>query len=134
MPGIALLKWKKRDLADALLRYAEQRGTFRAVSKEAGDFAMVVATELAMRSRDRYLYRIRLKAQMKEAGVLIKSYESDHEAEGSTVRWVTASDQEPIQAALQQALDDLFGQIEADRALYERGATRPPPAPREKPF
>lgn len=134
MPGIALLKWPKRDLGDALVRYAEARGTFQAVSKESGDLVMVVATELAMRSRDRYLYRIRLKAEMQEGGTLIKAYEAAHEAEGSTVRWVTASDLDPIQAALQQALNELFAQIEADSALYEPGAKRPPPAPQEKPF
>ncbi len=132
-PGIALLKWPKAELGDTLRRYAEQRGTFRAVSKDSGDLAMAVETELAMRSRDRYIYRIRLKAEMKEGGALIKTYEAAHEAEGSTVRWVTASDRDPIQAALQDALNDLFAQIEADHELYEPGAKRPSVSG-EKPF
>jgi hypothetical protein len=37
---------------------------------------------------------------------------------GSRVRWITASDQDPIAAAVQAALDDLFAQIEEDAALY----------------
>jgi hypothetical protein len=40
------------------------------------------------------------------------------EAVGSTVRWVTTSDQNPIREVVQAAFDDLFGQIEADHALY----------------
>jgi hypothetical protein len=39
-------------------------------------------------------------------------------AAGSSVRWVTASDRDPIEAALQSALDDLLTQIESDRSLY----------------
>jgi hypothetical protein len=49
-----------------------------------------------------------------------KSYVVQKETVGSRVRWVTASDQEPIAAAVQAALDDLFAQIEEDAALYGR--------------
>jgi len=48
----------------------------------------------------------------------VKSYVVQKEAVGSSVRWVTASDQDPIAQIVQAALDDLFTQIEADRALY----------------
>jgi hypothetical protein len=37
---------------------------------------------------------------------------------GSRVRWVPASDEDPIAASVQAALDDLFLQIEEDAALY----------------
>jgi hypothetical protein len=48
----------------------------------------------------------------------IKAYRAEHVAAGSSVRWVTASDRDPIEAALQAALDDLLAKIEADRSLY----------------
>ena len=48
----------------------------------------------------------------------MKSYVVQKEAVGSRVRWVTASDQNPISTAVQEALDDLFMQIEEDAALY----------------
>jgi hypothetical protein len=44
----------------------------------------------------------------------------EKEAVGSRVRWVTASDQDPITEAVQAALDDLFLQIEEDATLYGR--------------
>lgn len=127
MPGIALLKWSRQDLGDALLRYIQQRETFQAVSKDAGDLALSIATSLSMRSRDHYRYRIRLQVEMKEGNNPIKTYQAEQDAEGSSVRWVTASDRDPIQAALQGALDDVFAQIEADHGLYETATERPAP-------
>jgi len=50
----------------------------------------------------------------------VKSYVVQKEAVGSRVRWVTASDQDPIGAAVQAALDDLFMQIEEDAGLYRK--------------
>jgi hypothetical protein len=63
---------------------------------------------------------------MKETSRLIKAYRVEHVAVGSSVRWVTASDRDPIEAALQSALDDLLTQIETDRSLYIR--VNEPPA------
>ncbi|ALA60207.1 hypothetical protein NITMOv2_3817 [Nitrospira moscoviensis] len=121
MPGITLLKWPHRDLSEALLRYVERRETFASVSAAPADLAMSIVTNLSMRSRQRYRYRVRLEIEMRDGATPIKTYRAEHEAEGSSVRWVTASDRDPIQAALQQALDDAFGQIEADHALYAAG-------------
>jgi len=119
MPGIPLLEWTRQDLSRAVSEYLEKRESFKAVSLQPSDLSMTVATTLSMVSRERYRYRIRLQAEMKEDARPVKTYLSEHEAEGSSVRWVTASDREPIEAALQGALDELLTQIEADRALYE---------------
>jgi hypothetical protein len=48
----------------------------------------------------------------------VKSYRAEQTAVGSSVRWVTASDHGPIETALQETLEDLTRQIEADRPLY----------------
>jgi hypothetical protein len=124
MPGITLLEWPHRDLREALRRYVERRETFASVSAAPSDLTMTVATNLWMRSRQRYHYRVRLEVEMKKGAHPIKAYQAEHEAEGSSVRWVTASDRDPIQAALQHALDDVMGQIEADHALYAAGPPR----------
>ncbi|OQW32854.1 MAG: hypothetical protein A4E19_05735 [Nitrospira sp. SG-bin1] len=118
-PGIALLEWSQLDLTQAILRYLQQRGTFVSVSPDPADLTMDVATKLSLTSRqNRYHYRILLRADMSEAADLIKSYRTEQTAVGSSARWVTASDRDPIQQALQAALDDLMRQIEADGPLY----------------
>ena len=124
MPGITLLEWSHRDLSQALIQYVERRGTFNAVSTGPSDLAMTIVTRLSMASRERYRYRIQLQVEMRETTQPIKTYLTEHEAEGSLVRWVTASDRDPIEAALQRALDDVFTQIEADRSLYATNAGR----------
>lgn len=126
MPGITLLNWPHRDLSQALIRYVQQRNTFRSASTDPAELTLGIATKLALASRqNRYHYRVSLQAEMSEASQLIKTYRIEHVAVGSSVRWVTASDRDPIQAALQSALDDLLTQIETDRSLYIR-ANNPP--------
>ncbi len=125
MPGIALLEWPHRDLSQALIRYVQQRDTFSSVSTNPADLTLRITTKLALTSRDRYHYRIRLQAEMSETAQLIKAYLVEHAVAGSSVRWVTASDRDPIEAALQLALDDLLTQIETDRSLYVRGQEQP---------
>jgi hypothetical protein len=74
-----------------------------------------------MRSREAYHYIVHFEADLGPTGKPpIKSYVVQKETVGSRVRWVTASDQEPIAAAVQAALDDLFVQIENDATLYGR--------------
>ncbi len=125
MPGIALLEWPHRDLSQALIRYVQQRDTFSSVSTNPADLTLRITTKLALTSRDHYHYRIRLQAEMSETAQLIKAYLVEHVVAGSSVRWVTASDRDPIEAALQLALDDLLTQIETDRSLYVRGQEQP---------
>jgi hypothetical protein len=126
MPGITLLDWSHRDLSQAIIRYIQQRNTFTSASTNPADLTLGVTTKLALASRqNRYHYRVRLEAEMSEASQLIKAYLVEHVAVGSAVRWVTASDRDPIEAALQSALDDLLTQIETDRSLYIR-ANKPP--------
>ncbi|MBH0202082.1 MAG: hypothetical protein HP496_07250 [Nitrospira sp.] len=118
-PGIALLEWSPLDLKQAVLRYLQQRGTFRSVSPDSADLTLHVATKLRLTSRNGlYHYRIVLHAEISEEIRLIKSYRAEHTVPGSSVRWVTASDRAPIEIALQGALEDLMKQIEADEALY----------------
>ena len=119
MPGITLLEWQPHTLAPALIHYLRERGTFTSVSADSGELTLAVATKLAMTSRAQYQYRITLQAEMREAANGgIKSYTAERTVPGATVRWVTASDREPIEAALQAALDDLLAQIETDRLFY----------------
>ncbi len=119
MPGIALLEWRPRTLGPALIHYIRERGTFTSVSADTGELTLVVTTKLAMTSRAQYQYHITLQAEMRqEASGVTKTYLAEGSAPGSTVRWVTASDREPIEAALQSALDNLLLQIEADRQVY----------------
>jgi hypothetical protein len=118
MPGITLLEWPHRDLSHAFIQYVQQRETFSSVSTNPADLMLNVTTKLSMKSRERYRYRIQLEAEIREPSNPIKTYLVEHEVAGSFVRWVTASDRDPIEAALQLALDDLFTQIETDRLLY----------------
>jgi hypothetical protein len=118
-PGIALLEWSHLDLKQAVLRYLQQRGTFTSVSPDPADLTLRVATKLRLTSRSSlYHYRIVLHAEVREKDRLIKSYYAEHTATGSSVRWVTASDRDPIEAALQGALEGLMRQIEEDGAIY----------------
>ena len=124
-PGIALLEWPHSDLSQAVIRYVELRNTFSSVATTPADLTLRMTTKLALTSRQgRYHYRIRLQAEMSEIDQLIKAYLVEQVAAGSSVRWVTASDRDPIEAALQLALDDLLARIEADRSLYVLGQGR----------
>lgn len=130
-PGIALLEWSHLDLNQAVVRYLQQRGTFASVSSDPADLTLRVTTKLTLISRKGlYRYRIVLQAEMSEAVRLLKSYRTEQTVVGSSVRWVTASDRDPIETALQAALEDLMGQIEADGPLYisrlERRSQQPP--------
>lgn len=125
-PGIALLEWPHLDLKQAVLRYLQQRSTFTSVSPDPADLTLRVATKLRLTSRGGlYHYRVVLQAEMSEAAGVMKSYRAEHTAAGSSVRWVTASDRNPIETALQGALEDLMRQVEADGALYLSGTEQP---------
>jgi hypothetical protein len=118
-PGIILLEWPTHNLSQAIVRYAQQRGTFSSVSPDAADVRLHITAKLALASRQgRYHYQIRLRGETSQGDQPVKEYVAERTAAGSMVRWVAASDRDPIEAALQLALDDLFGWIEADRALY----------------
>ncbi|MCS6304781.1 MAG: hypothetical protein H8K07_14135 [Nitrospira sp.] len=118
-PGIVLLEWSHLDLKQAVLRYLQQRGTFASVSFDSGDLTLRVATKLTLTTRNNlYHYRIGLQAEMSAGVRPIKAYRAEHTAVGSSVRWVTASDRDPVEIALQAALEDLMRQVEADRPIY----------------
>ncbi len=119
MPGIALLEWSHHDLSQACIRYVRERGTFRRVSSDPAELSLHLTMKLALASRQgRYHYKIRLQAEMSETARSITSYLVEHVAVGSSVRWVTTSDRDPIESALQIALDDLLNRVEADHPLY----------------
>jgi hypothetical protein len=118
-PGITLLEWPPHDLRQAIIQYAQHRGTFGSVLTDNAELTLRIMTKLALASRQgRYHYHIRLQAKMSDADRLVNTYLAEGSAAGSLARWVTASDRDPIESALQLALDDLFAQIEADRSLY----------------
>lgn len=118
-PGIALLEWSTQDVRQAITQYMQERGTFASVSADRSDLTLSTITKLTLSSRqNRYHYRIRLQAEMKEGDRKIKPYSSDQVVVGSLVRWTTESDRIPINTALQQALAELTSQIESDRLLY----------------
>jgi hypothetical protein len=115
MPGIVLLEWPPEDLRDGIIDYIRKRGTFASVGKEPGDMRLTVKTWLTLRAPDDYIYHLHMEADLgKPNGSPIGSYVAGAQAKGSTVRWVTASDREPIETATTQALDNLLSQIEAD--------------------
>ena len=121
MPGIALLEWPAADLRQAILDYAKQRGTFVVTDDNQAALTLSVNSWLWVRSREAYHYTVRFESDLGPTGKPpIKSYVVQKERVGSRVRWVTASDQDPIASAVQAALDDLFTQIEADAALYRK--------------
>lgn len=118
MPGITLLEWTPRNFSQAVVQYIRQRGTFTSVSEDTADLTMKLTARLSMISRGPYIYHVRIHADMGSASSTIKSYDVERSATGSSVRWVTASDRDPIEAALQSALEDLLTNIETDRLLY----------------
>lgn len=119
MPGIALLEWPAADLRGAIVEYARQRGTFRTVGDEQGTLTLTVKAWLWLRSREAYRYILHLESDLGPTGKSpVKSYVVEKETVGSRIRSVTSSDEGPITAAVQSALDDLFLQIEEDAALY----------------
>jgi hypothetical protein len=121
MPGIAMLEWPAADLRRAIIDYARQRGTFRAVADNQGTLGLTVKAWLWMRSREAYRYTVQLESDVGPTGKPpVKSYVVKKESVGPRIRWVTASDQDPIASAVQAALDDLFMQIEEDAALYAK--------------
>ena len=121
MPGIALLEWPAADLRRAIVEYARQRGTFRAVGEDQSSLTLSIKGWLWVRSREAYRYTVHLESELGPTGKPpVKSYVVQNEAVGSHVRWVTASDQDPIGTAVQAALDDLFMQIEEDAALFRK--------------
>ena len=118
-PGITLLDWPHQDLSQAIVRYARRRETFSSVFTNSADLTLHIATKLALTDRQgRYQYHVRMQSEIYEGNRLVKTYLAEHTAAGSAARWVTASDRDPIESALQLALDDMFSRIEADRSLY----------------
>ncbi len=116
MPGIPLLEWPAQDLHQTIVEYLTQRQTFTSIGTEAGDMRLVVKAWLMLRAPDRYLYRVHLESDLVLSGQApLKTYATEGEAIGSSVRWVTASDREPIAEATAQALHQLATQIEQDR-------------------
>ena len=125
MPGIVLLEWTPEDLRDGIINYIEKRGTFDSVGRENGTLVLTVKAWLTLRAPDHYVYHIHLESELgKRNEPPIGSYVASSQAKGSIVRWVTASDREPIQSATSQALDSLLSQIEADRSRLLDGHTR----------
>ena len=124
MPGIPLLEWPVKDMQQTILDYFAQRQTFSTIGTEPADMRLVVKAWLTLRAPDRYLYRVHLESDLSFSGrAPLKTYAADGEAVGSSVRWVTASDQEPIVEATAQALHQLASQIEQDRELVVKGNT-----------
>jgi hypothetical protein len=124
MPGIVLLEWPSEDLRDGIIDYVRKRGTFRSVEKDNGTMTLLVKAWLTLRAPDHYLYHIHLEADFgKTNEPPLASYVGFSQAKGSTVRWVTASDREPIQTATTHALDNLLSQIEADGPRLLRAGT-----------
>jgi hypothetical protein len=119
MPGVLMLDWPVKDLRQAVVEYARQRRTFTEVHEAEGDYTLTVRGWLWLRSREAYRYIVHLESDLGRTGQPpIKSYMVEKEAVGSRIRWVTASDQAPIAAAVQAALDELFDRIEQDAALF----------------
>lgn len=121
MPGIPVLDWPAQDLRSATIDYIQSRQSFASVGNRPADLILTVKAWLAMRSRDNYQYRLRLESALGPSEKPpIKSYLVEKETIGSSIRWITASDQTPIAEAVQSALDDLLTQIEADHVLYRK--------------
>lgn len=125
MPGIGLLDWPAKDFHAAAIDYFAKRRTFLSVGDEPAALTLTIKVWLTMRSRGSYVYKLRLESDLGPTGELpIGSYLSEKTAIGSSVRWVTESDRGPIQQAVQEALDDLAQQIEADSRMYESKTSR----------
>lgn len=126
-PGIPLFTWPHKNLEEAVTRYARHRGTFSAVSTDHAELRLHLITKLALSSRQgRYHYQIRLQAAMREQEQPDKTYLAESTAAGSLARWVTASDRDPIESALQSALDNLLDQIESDSSSHIDSNTEVP--------
>jgi hypothetical protein len=118
MPGIAMLEWPPKDLQQALVDSLTQRQTFASVGTQPGDWLLSVKAWLIVRAPDRYVYRIHLEADLSRvSGLITRTYAANGEAVGPSVRWVTSSDQRPIQEATNQALDELAAKLEEDRQM-----------------
>ncbi|TKB64782.1 MAG: hypothetical protein E8D47_11685 [Nitrospira sp.] len=118
--GITLLDWPAQDLQAAAIDYIQLHQSFARVDDKPADLVLTIKAWLTMRSRDNYRYRLRLESALGPAEKPpMKSYLVEKDAVGSSVRWVTASDQAPIEEIVQAALDDLLSQIEADYLLYQ---------------
>lgn len=122
MPGITLLEWPVKELRQTTVEYFTQRQTFTAIGLAPAEMRLVMKAWLTLRAPDRYLYRVHLEADLSYSGqAALKTYAAEGEALGSSVRWTTASDQEPIADATTQALRNLASQIEQDRDLVITG-------------
>ena len=122
MPGITLLEWPAQDLRTAVIDYIRSRRTFASAGDRPADLTLTVKAWLTMRSRGNYQYSLRLESDLGPSDKPpIKSYLVEKETMGSSVRWITSSDQSPIADAVHAALDDLLTQIEADYLLYRKG-------------
>jgi hypothetical protein len=118
-PGITMLDWPAQDLRVAAINYIQSRQSFALVSEQPAALSLTIKAWLTMRSHSNYRYSLRLESALGPSGTPpVKSYLVVKEAAGSSVRWVTASDQTPIAEVVQAALDDLLSQIEADHLLY----------------
>lgn len=125
MPGIALFEWPVKDLRAATIDYIQQRNSFASVSDKQGDLTLTIKAWLRMQSRREYRYILRLEADLGPTTKSpVKTYKVEKDAVGSRVRWVTASDQDPVAEAVQAALDDLLTQIEEDSPLYGKSSHR----------
>ncbi|MBS0169432.1 MAG: hypothetical protein JSR62_03695 [Nitrospira sp.] len=125
MPGIPLLEWPVQELRHTITDYFTQRQTFASIGPDPAELRIVIKAWLTLRAPDRYLYRVHLESDVSVPGQSpIKAYVAEGEALGSSVRWVTASDQDPITEATSQALQQLATQFEADRDLLSKGLRR----------
>jgi len=119
-PGIAMFDWPAQDLQAAAINYIQSHQSFASVDDKPANLTLTIKAWLTMRFRDNYRYNLRLESALGPAEKLpIKSYLVEKEAVGSSVRWVTASDQTPIAEMVQAALEDLLSQIETDYLLYQ---------------
>ena len=125
MPGIPLLEWPAKELRQTTIEYFAQRQTFRAIGTEPAEMRLTVKAWLTLRAPDRYLYRVHLESDLSFSGQSpLKTYAAEGESFGPSVRWTTASDQEPISEATAQALRNLASQIEQDRDLVIKRKTQ----------
>ncbi len=121
-PGIGQLEWPAKDIRAAAVDYIQKRHTFMAVSEGPANLVLTIKAWMTMRSRGTYRYALRLESDIGPTDKTpTKSYLVLQEVEGSSVRWVTASDQRPIAETVQAALDELLAQIELDAELFWKG-------------
>ena len=125
MPGITLLEWPVSDLRRTAIDYFNQRQTFRSVGLYPAALQLVIKAWLTLRAPDRYLYRIHLESDLSVPGKnFVKTYAAEAEAFGSSVRWSTSSDQQPIMEATLEALRQLALQIEQDQETITKTIPR----------